>query len=352
MIPPSAGIPLNPVGAVQAYRTIAAAYGQLRNGKADWMLLKRGDVWQEALGTWKKSGLDLEHPMLVSTYGSGDRPKLETGSSEGLASGVGSAPEVNNVAFVGVHLHANTYSGSGNPNGMRWMSRTTNLLIEDCKFEGYSSNLVVQGYFGEIVNFRLRRSVIVDAFSTDSHAQGLYITEARDILIEENVFDHNGWREGVPGAEETIYNHNIYMSGGNEGTIVIRGNIFANGSNEGVKMRSGGDCIDNLLVRNSIGITHGYAPGPVGIPAGGVYGTIANNVVLEGKDTDDIAVGWGIDVGHCHTVSVTNNIVAHALPGGNRHAYGIHHDFNNNNNAGISQPDDDRQHRLRLASGL
>ena len=114
---------------------------------------------------------------------------------------------------------------------------------------------------------------------------------------------------------------------------------------------SGGDCIDNLFVRNSIAITHGYAPGNVGIPAGGTFGTIANNVVLEGKDTGSLSVGWGIDVGHVHTVAVVNNIVAHALPGANRHAFGIHHDFNNDNNEGIHNLTMTGKHCLRLASG-
>ena len=66
--------PFQPSGAIQPYRTIAAAYEALRDGHADWLLLRRGDVWQESLGTWKKSGQDLAFPMLIGSYGTGPRP--------------------------------------------------------------------------------------------------------------------------------------------------------------------------------------------------------------------------------------------------------------------------------------
>jgi len=40
------GDAFSPVGSIKAYKTLAAAYKQLRDGHPDWLLLKRGDVWE------------------------------------------------------------------------------------------------------------------------------------------------------------------------------------------------------------------------------------------------------------------------------------------------------------------
>src|SRR5690606_14606294 len=125
-------------------------------------------------------------------------------------------------------------------------------------------------------NIQLRRSVIADAFSkratTDtgwlipggdgekhygyaggSHAQGLYASDIDGLLIEENVFDHNGWKEGVAGAERTIYNHNLYIQSDNSPDVTVRGNIIANAAAHGAQLRPGGIMEDNLFIGNGTG---------------------------------------------------------------------------------------------------
>jgi len=57
----------------------------------------------------------------------------------------------------------------------------------------------------------VRRNVVTDSYSTDSHAQGIYVSKVAKLTIEENFFTHNGFNETVPGAEKTIFNHNIYL---------------------------------------------------------------------------------------------------------------------------------------------
>ena len=65
-----------------------------------------------------------------------------------------------------------------------------------------------------------------------AHPQGLYAYAVDGLLIEENVFDHNGWNEAVPGAGADIYSHNLYIDNDNTG-VVVRGNIIANGPRTG-----------------------------------------------------------------------------------------------------------------------
>ena len=51
-------------------KSLLAGISLLRSGMPDWLLLKRGDTWQESLGAeagrWVKSGRSAQEPMLVS----------------------------------------------------------------------------------------------------------------------------------------------------------------------------------------------------------------------------------------------------------------------------------------------
>ena len=66
-------------------KTIVEGLALLRNGHSDWLLLKRGDVWYEPIGTIGsnklKNGRSAEQPTLIASYGaSGARPLLKLGS--------------------------------------------------------------------------------------------------------------------------------------------------------------------------------------------------------------------------------------------------------------------------------
>ena len=54
---------------------------------------------------------------------------------------------------------------------------------------------------------------------------GIYVDGVDGCRIEECLFDHNGWRPTVPGADATIYRHNIYIQGNNTDAM-LRGNII------------------------------------------------------------------------------------------------------------------------------
>src|SRR4051794_32340881 len=46
-------------------KSIAAAKALVRSGSPDWLLLKRGDTWQEGFGNWKYSGRSADEPILI-----------------------------------------------------------------------------------------------------------------------------------------------------------------------------------------------------------------------------------------------------------------------------------------------
>jgi hypothetical protein len=284
----------------------------IRNGSVDQLLLKAGDTWvNQEIGYIGFSGRSATEPILISSYGTGARPQIETGP-KGSGAAIGSVKtNGSNVAVVGLDFYAYTRDPS-NPNfvgpghqqfGMRFVSPVNNLLIEDCKFRFYSTNTIEGGGFGNVV---FRRNIIADNYDiTPRHSEGLYIDKIANLVLEQNLFNHNGWNSSVSGADATIFNHNLYIQT-TSGPATLIGNIFANASSHGAQVRPGGTVIDNLFVKN-----------PIALLIGGSASTVSGNVFLEGNDIGASARGWGIDVNpSTGPVQVLDNIIAHEASAG------------------------------------
>ncbi len=283
-------------------RTIAAGYAKMRHGMPDWLLLKRGDAWDEALGHWRKSGRSLLEPMVIATYGTNpERPVLRTGINPMFqrSGGGGSPIRIDNVSIMGLHAISTPRTADSSGAGIFWLDAGSNFLVEDCMFEGYSFNISIQGGdAARVSNVRIRRNVLVDAYLTSYHSSGLFMAACDGVLIEENVFDHNGWKAGV--ADPTIFNHNIYIYRGTTG-VILRGNILSRASSHGASMRADASITDNLIVNNSIALF-----------VGDVTADIRRNVILDGKNIDDANPrGWGITIDSIRAGVISDNIIAH-----------------------------------------
>lgn len=300
-------------------KTISRGKDLLRDGSPDWMLLKIGDRWPEGLGRWTKSGRSESEPMVVAAYGEGkQRPLLESGSRDGLrvSGGRGSPKVVTNLVISGLHFYANTrdpkspeFTEVTKTRGVNWFRGTTFLLIEDNYFQAYKEGIQIDDLDDlNVSGVVIRKNVITDSFSTDTHSQGLYIARTEEVLVEQNIFDHNGWNENYPGAQPTKFNHSIYIQGNNL-EVEIRGNIISRSSSHGMQLRPGGNISGNFLIRNPISIFLGLSD------VREYDGNVVDNVVLNGNDIGpgDMRRGWGIDLGRDINASIENNIVAHVL---------------------------------------
>lgn len=305
----------------KAVKTFERARELIRNNSADWMLLNRGDVWHETLGTWSNSGRSAEDRIVITSYGESDeRPKIVISSGSAITGRMNS--DVNNVAIVGIHM-AGDRPDEASVRGVRWLSTGENLLIEDCLIEGFKDNIICEAVGGEFHNLALRRSVIVDSWSTDGHSQGMYVDRTFGLVLEENVFDHNGWNESVAAANPTMFNHNLYLQEGVMG-IEFHGNITARSSGAGIQMRSGGHASHNLLYANPLGIRFGYRT--IDWPTESASGSITNNVVLGGHLSDQSLTGSGIAywVERSSDTLVKDNVAAEFLEGSVAWAYTLH----------------------------
>jgi hypothetical protein len=296
-------------------QTLAKAQKLMRKDKPDWLLLKRGDVWTgERFANWGVGGRDEDEPMLISAYGTGtERPMVQwTGSGGAFEARSGNT--INHLAIVGIH-----FSGGDSIKapqragvGLDRLAPGEDFLIEDCVFENFGTGLAIQGYYNTIEDVRIRRSVIADNAPISGHAQGLYMNHVDGILLEENLFDHNGWGND-DRSDATIFNHNIYLAAENDG-VVIRRNIIANASSHGMQVRPGGIVEDNLLIKNPIGMSYGLVNGAM-IHPGGVSGHVTGNVIMDAADVNNGALrGWALEVSNIQAGSgteISNNIFAH-----------------------------------------
>ncbi len=318
-------------------KTIAAGLALLRDGFPDYLLLKRGDVWYESFGVFNKGGRGAAEPIVISSYdptGSpcSARPLIKSGNDDGFKTQGGISSKKDNIVLLGIHFYANKRdpkSPEYDPSvpstvGLSIRKPSENILVEDCVVEFYKDNVQVISVpaNGAIKNFKMRRSVCADAYSstsTSAHAQGVYIDKVHGVLFEENIFDHNGWHDTIGGAAATIFNHNFYIQYSDSSMhckdVIIRGNIIARASSHGLQLRPGGIADNNLFLQNGLAMFNGrYFPS-----------TTTNNVVLDGKNIAASSRGMGIEIKRNAHAIIANNIVAHKtnVNVGDRYAYEI-----------------------------
>lgn len=308
----------------QALRSLAAGYARLRDGQPDWLLLKRGDTWETGLPPITKSGRSAAAPMVIGVYGPGEeRAKLRAGLASPImrAGGDGSRGF---VAFVGLDMEPTGYTGAQQSVGLRWVGSGRGILVEDCRIAGYQGNIIFQGIEGTIQDLRIRRCVITDSHSASSHSQGIYISNADGVVIQENVIDHNGWKEGV--APATKFNHNIYLQANVSANTAVVGNILANASSHGAQMRGGGFAEDNLVIGCPIGILFGSSAHDY--VSTWATGAVRENVVIDSRDIDATQrLGWGITVENAKGAPIERNLVAHQRAANAPVAFSFNHKY-------------------------
>ena len=292
-------------------KTLKRAASLVRDNMPDHMLLKSGDSWTENL-SWGKGGRSSQEPLVIGAYGDGARPMIKAGSRTALDV---NAQDVDHLAIVGIHFSAHTrdpnasnFSRTSGSYGIRFVAGTDGLLIEDVVIDQFTNNLLLQGYGGTQNNVRIRRSIITDAYGLDGKSQGMYATKVNGLLLEENVFDHNGWNSRVSGGGASALSHNAYIAFDCNG-VVVKGNVFSDASSHGLQARAGGVVQDNLFLDNPIHMSFGLVNGSE-LKPGGVSGTVEGNVMLGTRSIGGSYRGWAMELGNIKGATVRNNIVA------------------------------------------
>jgi hypothetical protein len=250
----------NGLSAASPVQTLSRAQSLVRAGYPDWVLLKRGDTFG-TFGEWRKWGRSAQEPMYISAYGTGARPQINTGTGWGFityARNGAAGQSIDNLIVSSLSFSADTYNGTNgtiDTSAFRLYCQGQNVTIEDCKITGYREGLALDPGYNGLRNVAIRRNVITDSYAlpggvTTYNAHGLWIGGAsNEITIEQNVIDHNGWRDGM-NSERTFYNHDVYVYNSAQ-NVVVRENLITRASFYGIKMNGGGTAYNNFFARNS-----------------------------------------------------------------------------------------------------
>ena len=322
-------------------KTLSRAMSLLRNGYPDWLMLKAGDVWTENLGgVGAFGGRSADEPMVITSYGTGAKPQIRpAGSGNTEIFHHGDAGTSGHLYFIGLDFYdprkdpqSPSFSGSApDANGLAWIGGGNDILVENCDFRFLAGGVVFQQYnSGAITNLTLRRNRFLDgySFNSGSMSQAAFIYGVDGLLVEENVFDHNGWNAAA-GAAATVFNHNIYIDECKN--AVVRKNFFFRAASLSVKFRSDHALAstntlveDNLIFESEVGLG-AAADGGVGVPAQATLTgfTIKNNVILQTNRDNPTGrgLGWGISLNDIKDSTVTGNIISDLSFSGN--SFGI-----------------------------
>jgi hypothetical protein len=299
-------------GMLKPVRTLKRALSLVRTGSPDRILFKRGDIFEPANlnSSIELAGRGPTDPIILGAYGSNKDPR----------------PILQGHFYFGPHVlprfivvqSLDFYASTRDPTQKVFSTKTMNdeqkygigiicagnyVWIEDCRFRDFSTAIDLEAkemsMFDTLV---IRRCQILDSWDR-GHSSGIYIDYFTNVLIEESLFDHNGWTDLVKSAGKTIFNHNMYIQKshlGEERHFIIRNNISARASSHGCQLRPGGVLENNLFLKNPLAAFVGYS-----------QSIVRKNVVLDSDDIAGAPRGQGIELLNCGYVLAEQNIIAH-----------------------------------------
>lgn len=306
----------NPGTEARPKKTIAAGFAELRDGKPDSLLLRRGDRWPEAkLFFWTKSGPDGDGEgwMRLGAYGdlAKPRPVWDLASAEGMhiTPGFESDRVIANVALTDVHfLSSGRLSNPGSIGAgyaisliaVNWKGKGKpfrRMLFENVKLQGFGGGLNTSR---DVDGLTLRRSIITDLFNpggAGAHCSGV-LTAATNVLIEDNVFFRIQHVDNPAVTAMSHFSHAAYI-GAEARDVVCRGNFIVKAT-DGFMVRAGGVYERNVSVENEVACMFGQAYGVLPTPDG-VEARVADNLFLDNRD--------GLNMGNTRGGTVTQNLL-------------------------------------------
>jgi hypothetical protein len=324
----------------QAVKTLAKGISLLREGKHDFLLLRRGETWQDEKLTGLGSGESKERPVVVSSYGSAtERPRL--GANEWVLDHNGEAKSYQALLGLEIMPSANVPGSSAGDEppghtpargGLRFVGSGVGILVEDCHLK-YAEIIVQSFRSGRYRDVMLRRNVIERAYHPGTcgtgakfRPAGVYSFDVDGLTLEENVLDHNGWNvEEVSGACATMFNHNLYL---NAKQLVVRDNVLSRASSMGLKLASserGG--VTDALVEGNV-----FLEGEIGVSAGGngqgparfIDLRVLGNVFwgLGSTQPTGRELAWGVELTDDLRAEISGNLFAQQAA--HENSFGVH----------------------------
>lgn len=272
---------------------------------SNWLLFERGYDYTD-IGQIVTRGLTSEselHPVYITAWGEGPRPVLDTKIQVWQR-------QSDNIVLSDLEVKG----------GLSVLSTGDNILISHMDFA--ESGLNIQRSSG----FTLRYSEIShntgtapeDGGTWGAIVQGFFSVDTHGILLEGNIFHHNGWESDYlidgsyqGGMAPNMYSQNVYLQY-NTTDVTYRDNITSQAASQGAQLRGGGFVEGNLFLDNNVAFNvlggnykdFGFV---------GNYSLVLDNVTTSGGykiAPRDGASAWG-NINQGQETAFLNNIVAH-----------------------------------------
>lgn len=327
--------PFNPSGAIKTFATYAAAAEHVRDSFPDWILFKRGGKFKAKIRP--KSGRSQHEFSLIGAYGAtGSLPVVSPEDNTSNVLSVAARRKekrLHYTAITAIDFYAESrdpsspnYTGPEGSSGFNIVSFGSgddsgdikHFLLEGCKFRFFDNNVInVLGDEAKAFEIVIRRCEFSNNYSDgEGHCQGLYAYNVDGLLLEENIFDHNGWLNQYPTTPgpATMFNHNTYLVECRK--VKFENNIFLRSSSihnkfalydVGAKTTDVA-LIDNIYVDGEIGASFGYDIEKYG--EGGFQNVSVNgNIFTEigRSEPTDRALGWGFGFKGLHKGEMKEN---------------------------------------------
>lgn len=304
-------------------RTIAAGYAQLRNGYADWLLLKRGDTFQHTTTwQWNKCGpAGNAGWMRFGAYGDTSLPRpvlsMTQGSNFVLTPGFQASTVFRKVAITDIFYLAegrlaNSATTTWNPLAIQTIATQwqgvgkafSGILVENCRFSGFQFGVSTGS---DVEDLTIRRCIFDHIFGVNTgHASGV-LGAATNWLLEDNIF-YRIMSPDIAGLGSNAYSgfaHSVYVVAQSLNVVASR-NVFVKASDP-VMLRAGGVYSQNVCVGcnvpGNVGQAWGVAPA-----AGGVVADVRENLCLN-------SIGTGFFLGNTATGTIRANLLLEDVDG-------------------------------------
>lgn len=326
--------PFLPANPIQAFQSVEAAISSIEDGEAVWVLLKRGDTFYKTLTP--VTGKSLDQPFLYSSYGTSNQlPLIKTGSNAGVFH---CCDPLEHFWIVGLNFYAQTrdpnsdeYESDAGNRGIYLETirgrKLNNILVEGNVINYYKEN-VIQSFNGTgiVTDIKVRRNMFLDGYNVSgelNNSVGLFVQNVDGFLLEENIFDHNGWlipsfgnSEGQDksNGQATQFSHNTYFV--DNKNVIFRNNSFNRPSSNATKWVSTAiGKTQNILIENNL-----FNDCEIAISMGSNHPQtsyrfkdieIKNNVIVDQGLSNQTKrqLSWGVDIHGWDGGTFNNNII-------------------------------------------
>jgi len=308
-------------------RTIAHALTLVRNLSPDQLRLARGDIFP-AMPTIALSGFSQPEPLVIRAYGdlTLPRPIVKSGMTIAVPAGSDAVRNliINDISFI------NTRRAPGHPDfvgpadttpGLRLIGATDRVLVENCQFQFFHTGAEVRGSSGTVLarNFVFRRNLVSDNYAVGVPSLGASFEHVKNLVVEGNTFDRNGYNEQVTGAVRSEANIALKVGGQSTGFVSITNNLFTRGSSWGVHIVQGGEENGAIELRGNV---FAQMPMAAHLRADAVFAS--ENAVVNASDINPtLNRGWGFEFVNTSALQANLNTFANALSPAQRGDYAM-----------------------------